>query len=732
MRFRRGPVGAFFLALMLAASLPAAAQTNILPQDMTPTTTVPSGSCLYVSLFQGGSTYVNRGLCGSYAAAFGAVPLNGDLGTPSAGSLVNATGLRIDAGTTGMLPLSRGGTGGTAAGGALLDNISGFSSTGLIARTGAGAYSFRTAPSGAVVGDSDTQTLTGKTIAGASNTLTVRLASDVTGNLPVGNLAGGSGATSSTFWRGDGAWATPAGGGDVTGPASSVANRIATFSGTTGKAIQDGGKGLPSGAVVGDSDTQTLTGKTIAGASNTLTVRLASDVTGLGGGVATLLATPSSANLAGALTDETGTGAAVFANSPALVTPNLGTPSAVTLTNGTGLPIGGITGLGTGVGTWLGTPSSANLRAALTDETGTGAAVFGTAPTVTGLTLGDVTGSTQCLQASSGGVVSGTGAACGGGGGSLTTTDGTNSVSSTTTQTFGTGFTVGGSAGSAMINLTSVTADKSGSGQAIVAGDAAKTVRVGAFTYTLAQAGTTGFGAGWGGCLLNTGAGNATLNATTSLFRGASGATALTIRPGDWACPTSDGADYLTVYGWNGWGLTLDLPILGGGSGTQPKQGTRSGNTTEYATSTGSKTTNNLAKWDANGNLVDAGTPAAIQSIGWVAGVDPNQAPVFTASGGLTITDIRGRVATPVGATATVSVFKSPSGTACGSGTNLVAASGTFNANGTANTNQTLALAGAGAPSLSAGDSVCITTSGGSNWAGGGGIGAITITYTVP
>lgn len=68
-------------------------------------------------------------------------------------------------------------------------------------------------------------------------------------------------------------------------------------------------------------------------------------ITSLGSGIATWLGTPSSANLASAVTDETGSGSLVFATSPVLVTPNLGTPSAVTLTNGTNLPLStGVTG----------------------------------------------------------------------------------------------------------------------------------------------------------------------------------------------------------------------------------------------------------------------------------------------------------------------------------------------------------------------------------------------------
>jgi hypothetical protein len=85
----------------------------------------------------------------------------------------------------------------------------------------------------------------------------------------------------------------------------------------------------------------------------------------------------------------TGSGNNVLSTSPTLVTPILGTPTSVTLTNATGLPIGtGVSGLGTGIATFLATPSSSNLATALTDETGSGSAVFATSPTLVTPVLG--------------------------------------------------------------------------------------------------------------------------------------------------------------------------------------------------------------------------------------------------------------------------------------------------------------------------------------------------------
>jgi|HubBroStandDraft_5_1064220.scaffolds.fasta_scaffold14222_1 hypothetical protein len=87
--------------------------------------------------------------------------------------------------------------------------------------------------------------------------------------------------------------------------------------------------------------------------TNATGLPISTGVSGLATGVSTFLGTPSSANLLAALTTKTGTGNAVFSISPVFTTPNMGTPSVLVLTNATGLPISGITGLGTGVPTAL-------------------------------------------------------------------------------------------------------------------------------------------------------------------------------------------------------------------------------------------------------------------------------------------------------------------------------------------------------------------------------------------
>lgn len=121
--------------------------------------------------------------------------------------------------------------------------------------------------------------------------------------------------------------------------------------------------GVPDGTEVLITSTQTITAFTIAlngaaaifGGVSTLTAgaavryryylatnswyNITNETAGFNAAIQAFLNSPTSANLRAAMTDETGTGLLVFATSPNLVTPILGIPTSGTLTNCTGLPL---------------------------------------------------------------------------------------------------------------------------------------------------------------------------------------------------------------------------------------------------------------------------------------------------------------------------------------------------------------------------------------------------------